>query len=513
MTIAQRLMANSISGLAERFLNLFVQVWLYQYLVKRISPEEYSLYPVVTALLVFVPPLMVVLTSGLLRDTVEAYARNNTQRVTEITSTVFPVLLVAALSLELVALVVTKYLSSIIKITPAELSDARLMTFLLLSCLSLRLILIPFSVGLYVRQKFVLANTLTMLQTVFRLALLLVLLLGAGPRVLWVVVATVAADVATIAVTTVLSVRAVPELKFRVTSVRWELLSKLMTFGFWNMVGSVGAMIRKSSDLLILNRFATPIDVNTFHLASLTDNQIDAALDKTKEPLTPHMVAVHANGGREALQAFCTRTSRYYMWAALFVTTSLIVFRREIWTRYLGSELPVYASVPLVMVLLLARYWIEGPVGLIGTTAYAMHRMRTMAILVIGSSISNVVITVYFVRSLHMGAVGSALGTLVSTSVWSLCAMWKFSLDLLGLQFAAWFKTAVWQGALPSVVSGLFALAWNYWLRPETIPQLVLSTAIMACVYALTIVLFCLDEDEYRQLNQLFAKVSSQKAY
>ena len=513
MTIARRLMANSISGLVERFLNLFVQIWLYQYLLKRISPEEYSLYPVVTALLVFVPPLMVVLTSGLLRDTVEADALNNNQRVTEITSTIFPILLTAALSLIVLALVVAKYLAFILNISPADLWEARLMVLLLLGSLSLRLVLIPFSVGLYVRQKFVLANTLTMLQTVFRLALLLGLLLGAGPRVLWVVVASVAADVATIVVTTVLSVRAVPALTFRVECIRRELLSQLMTFGFWNMIGSIGAIIRKSSDLLILNRFATPIDVNTFHLASLTDNQIDAALDKTKEPLTPHMVAVYANGGREALRTLCTRTSRYYMWAALFVTTSLIAFRQPLWSRYLGSELDVYASVPLVMVLLLARYWIEGPVCLISTTAYAMHRMRTLSILVIASSLSNVAITIYFVHYLHMGAVGSALGTLISTSAWSLGAMWKLSLDLLGLEFGAWFKTAVWQGVLPSLVSGFFALGWSYWLPPDTIPELILVVAILACVYALTVLLFCLNEDERRQLNQLFAKLSSQKAF
>lgn len=513
MTIARRLMANSISGLVERSLNLFVQVWLYQYLVKSISPEEYSLYPVVTALLVFVPPLMVVLTSGLLRDTVEAHARNDDQRVTEITSTVFPVLLAAALGLALLALVVTKYLYSILNIALADLWEARLMAVLLFGSLALRLLLIPFSVGLYVRQKFVLANTLTMLQTVIRVVLLLVLLLGAGPRVLWVVVATVAADAAIIVVTTVLSVRALPALRFRVDCIRWELLSTLMTFGFWNMIGSIGAMIRKSSDLLILNRFATPIDVNVFHLASLTDNQIDAALDKTMEPLAPHMVAVHSTSGRGALQTLCTRGSRYYMWAALLVTTLLIAFRQELWSRYLGSQLEVYASVPLVMVLLLARYWIEGPVCLIGTAAYAMHRMRTLSILVIASSVSNVAITVYFVRFLHMGAVGSALGTLISTSIWGMFAMWKFSLNLLGLEFGVWFKAAVWQGALPSVVAGLFALGWRHWLQPNTIPELVLAGAIVACVYALTILLFCLDEDEYRQLEYLFAKLSSQKVF
>ncbi len=180
MTTTQRLMANSASGLIERFLNVLVQVWLYQHLIKRISPEEYSLYPVVTALLVFGPPLMVVLASGLARYTVEAHARNDHQRVTEITSTIFPLPLAFAVGLAVLAFVVTKSLGSILNIAPQYLSQGRLMVLLLFGNLALRVGLSPFGVGLYVCQKFVVTNRLNMVQTVIRVALLFVLLLGAG---------------------------------------------------------------------------------------------------------------------------------------------------------------------------------------------------------------------------------------------------------------------------------------------------------------------------------------------
>ena len=512
MSIRSGLLANSASGLVERFLNLSVQIWLYQYLIKRISPVEYSLYPVVTALMVFIPPLMVVLTAGLVRDTVEAHARKDDQRVTEITSTMFPILLAGGVGLALLALLVARFLGSILNIAPERVSEARVMVALLFGALSLRLILIPFGVGLYVRQKFVFMNTLNMLQTVIRVLLLFILLLGAGPRVLWVVVASVAADVAIIVATTILSVRALPVLRFRFEAVRWELLSSLMTFGLWNMIGSIGVLIRKSSDLLILNRFATPIDVNTFHLASLTDNQIDAAMDKAKEPLVPHVVAVHTTGGPGALQTIAIKGACYSMWAVFLVATPLILFRQQLWSLYLGSELQVYADIPLVMVLLLARYWIEGPMSMIGLAAYAMNRMRWLSILVIASSIFNVVITVYFVRVRHMGAVGSALGTLISILLLVPFPMGKFALDLLGLKLGAWLRTEIWRAVLPSAVAGLFGLGWRYLLHPHTAPELFLAVATVATVYLMTILLSCLDQDEYRRLKYLFAKLSWQKA-
>lgn len=510
MITKQRLIANSTSGLVAYGANLLVQVWLYQYLIKRISPGEYSLYPVVGALLIFVAPLMAILAAGLARDTVEAHSRNDNRRVTEITSTMFPLLLAAGVVVALCGLIATKYLGFLLRIAPEDMSEARLMVLLLFVSVSLRLSLIPFGVGLYVRQKFVLSNALSTLQTLMRVVLLLALLLGAGPRVLWVVVASVGSDLVFLFASVVISVRVLPSLRFRFDCIRWELLSGLINFGFWSMIGTIGAMIRKSSDVLVLNRFATPIDVNTFQLASLTDNQIDSALIKMVEPLEPYMVALHSSGGPAALQRIFSRGCRYILWLTLLVATPFIAFRHQLWSLYLGPKLAVYPAVPFVMVLLLARYWTDMPICLIGQVAYAMNRMRTLALLTIASSVSNLAFTIYFVHSLRMGAVGSALGTLISAVIWSVFVMWVYSLRLLRLEFGSWFRAVIWRGVLPSAISGVFAVAWRHWINPDTIPALLLATSLVASVYLLSI-LPCLDQEEQSQVKGLFARFSSKR--
>jgi hypothetical protein len=74
---------NSASSVATQVLHFSVLVWLQQYLLRRISPEEYALYPVVMAVMVFSPLLTVFLTSGLGRFVVVAHARDERQ-VTQI---------------------------------------------------------------------------------------------------------------------------------------------------------------------------------------------------------------------------------------------------------------------------------------------------------------------------------------------------------------------------------------------------------------------------------------------
>lgn len=505
------LILNSASGLAERIVNLFLQVWLYQYLIKRISPEEYSLYPVVMALLVFIPPIMAVLTSGLARYAVEAYTRGDHRHITEITSTIFPVLLAAGVVLVLLGAVLSRYLDYVLNIPPRQLSDARLMVLLLFGSLALRFILTPFGVGLYVCQRFVILNALNMLQTLFRLALLFALLLGVSAHVIWVVVASVTAEMAVLFSITGLSMWFLPTLKFRPACFRRDLLSTLMTFGVWNMVGSIAVLIRKSSDFLILNRFATPVDVGTFHLASLPDNNIDNFIAKINEPLQPHMVALHTGGRSTEMSDLYSRGGRYCLWAALIVTTPLIIFRQEIWSSYLGARLAVFAEIPLVMTLLLARYWLECPVSYLGMIAYAMNRVRPLALLIMAQSIFNVVLTIYLVHQLHMGAVGSALGTMIAVLVWDPLVLWPFSLRLLGLRFGTWFQAAVWKGVLPAIMSALFALGWRHVMEPGTAAELLLAVAAATFIYILTLVVFCLDDHESAFFNTLFLKLSPQR--
>jgi O-antigen/teichoic acid export membrane protein len=508
----RRLMANSTSGLVARFVNLLVQVWLYQYLIKRISAAEYSLYPVVNALLIFVPPMTVILTAGLSRDIVEAHARDDEQRITEITSTIFPVLLAAGTALGAFGLLGAEHLGSILKIAPDYLSEARLMVLLLFGSLSLRLILTPFGVGLYACEKFVLSNALNSLQTLLRAALLFALLFGASPRVLWVVVATVASDVVFLLASTIWSVRVLPGLKFRFDSIRWELLSGLMAFGMWNTIGSIAMTIRQSSDLLILNRFATPVDVNAFQLGSLPDTQIDAALVKMKEPLQPYMIASHTTGGPPAIRSAVARGGCYTMWAACLLAVPLIVFRQQFWAVYLGSKFSVYEDVPIVMVLLMARYWIESPICMVGMAAYAMKRVRTIAMITLAASVSNIVATAYFVCFLHMGAVGSALGTAVSVAIW-IPAYVRFNRELLGAAIKGVVRATYWKGSLPSVVAGLFALGWRRWLEPHGIGELIIATAAVSLVYVASLLLFCLDEDEQQKLKRLSGQVFGQREH
>ena len=83
---------NALSSAAARILRVTVLVWMFSYLLRRVPQEEFAIYALVTALLVFAPLFSSFFTSGISRYVVEACARGDERRATQIVSSIFPVL-------------------------------------------------------------------------------------------------------------------------------------------------------------------------------------------------------------------------------------------------------------------------------------------------------------------------------------------------------------------------------------------------------------------------------------
>ena len=301
--ISKRLvLINSASSVAAQALSVTVLVWMHQYLLRRISAEEYSLLPVVMAVMVFMPLLSTVLTAGLGRYVVEAYARGDERRVTQIVSTMFPLLLGTALIVVAIGWTFAWHAHRVLTVAPDRVWDARLMFGLLMFSAAVRLPLTPFGLGLYVHQKFVLSNLLHVCAEFLRIGLLFVFLLGIGTQIKWVVVASVTSQLCHLVVLTLISMRMMPSLRFRPREIRRRMSRELTSFGAWSVLAQLSEMIRNAANPLILNKFATAVDVTCYHLGEVPFQQIRQASSLVQRPLMPVLTAMHATGDAERLR-------------------------------------------------------------------------------------------------------------------------------------------------------------------------------------------------------------------
>ncbi len=483
--INKRLVAvNSASGMAAHVLNLSVLVWLQQHLIRRIPNDEYAVYAVIMSVIVFIIPLVTtVLTSGLGRYVVEACAQDDERRVTQITSTMFVVLLGAGSVFLALGLTLAWQVDRVLSIPATYLWDARLMMALLVLGFAVTLALTPFNVGLYARQKFVLSNVINVGSELLRCTLLLGLLLGVSTRALWVVVASVAAQITTLVVNVLVSRRLVPSLRFRAAEVRWPLARPLLTFGSWNFVSNIANSIRNSSDLLILNRLAGPaasFNVTCFNLANLVLRQFENGMGYAVTPLQPPLTAMYVKGDKEGLRNAYLRVGRFGLWLTFLVIIPVVVFRHEIVNLYVGPE---YTDTAGVIVLLLASAPVWYGHVMLPLICVASAQMRPLAWRNLVIQCCNLALTLYLIAVLHLGMWGSALGTAIANVIGVPLLMYPLAFRMTGIRPGVWLRQTVVPAVVPALAAGGICVVLNRLVRPASWPSLLTCLAVGALSY------------------------------
>ncbi len=497
------LLINSASTVVTQLVRVTVLVWLHQHLLRRISPEEYVLYPIVVAVVAFLPLFTGILTSGLGRYIVEAYARDEESRIVEIVSTMFTLLLPLGLLFMLVGGLASWHVEKILTIAPGRVWDARLMLMLSVFSLAVQLPAAPFGLGMYVRQKFVLANLILLGAELLKSTLLFVLLLAVSTRVLWVPVATVVGQVCCLIVTVMVSRRLVRSLRYRRDAVRWDLVSDIVGFGGWNFLAAAGVRIQESVVPLVLNELASPVHLASFQVGTMGRRQINHWMDVTSRPLYPIVTGMHATGAKDRLRSVYLRGGRINLWLVAIVAVPAMVYARELMDLYVG---PAYSDGAHVLALTLVSTLLGTGSAMVWKLSTATAQVRPLGIRVFVSQVAVLGGTVYLVGWLHMGAVGAALATLLVSAVTHVFFIWPLALRMADVKAAAWFRETIVPGLLPTCVGGIVWMILRATVMPATWGAVGLCVGAGCLFYVGTLLRFSMAPIDRLDLMRILAK-------
>lgn len=491
---------NSASSAVSLILNLTVLIWLQQYLLKRISAEEYSLIPILMSLMAFSPLLTTFLTSGLGRYITVAYARDDQDEVTRICSTMFPILLLAGFILLLAGGIAAWNVASIVDIDASLVSEAQLMLGLLVVSTAARLPLAVFGSGFLIRQKLMLHDMIDVGCQFLRIVILLILILGVSTKALWVTVSTVLSELVYLVVSTVVSIRLVPSQRIRWGSFHKSLAGDITSFGGWSFVSQVAETIKQAMDPLILNRFATAVDVSVFYVAGIAPRQLRLMMSPLTRPFFPVIAAVHAAGDIARLGSIYLRTARYHTWVLLFVGVPAMVFSHEVMHLYLGGRYD--QAGPVMLVLLIVA--VLGGLNALGPAFVAViGDLRGYALRLLPVYLFNLALAVLFVAYMHEGAIGSAVATLVAVAIGEVVVIGTYCRRLVGTTNRAWLNEVVLPAFLPAIPPLMLCLTAKWMVGLNSWVEVLLVSAISGAVYLLLVLRFGLRDQDRHDFTEL----------
>lgn len=507
--ISKRLVAiNSASSIAAKIVNMTVLLWMYQYLLKRIPAEEFAVLPVVMALMVFAPLFFSFFTGGISRYVVEAYAQGNFDRVTGIVSSIFPPLAAMALVFFSAGTMFAVNIDRLLTIVPEMVSQARIMMILLIGSFSLQMLGLPFGVGFHVRQRYVELNMLGVCRDFLRIVLLLLLLLGISPQVVWVVVATVVSEVLYTAIMVWRSRQMVPQLQMR-----WQFFDRvkartLMGFGFWTTLGRLGNVMYTNAATILLNLYGTAIDVTSYHIGATFFRQIDNTVALAVQPLQPVMTSMHAVGDQQRLARTVFRGGRYATWASLAVAIPLTIYADPFVQLYLGEK---YSQTAMVIVLFMLIFPFTKPTVLLAMTAMAKERVKAFFLPAFLFQLAGLGLMLLIVFRTDFGAVGMALSLAVITLASQLFYFWRLCMTLTETRFRDFRKNVLLPGFSPAIAG---AIAWGglaVLISPASWAGLIVCSVMGGVVYLAVLLGFCLSQSEKQELRAVLIRIRASR--
>lgn len=499
----KRLLTNTASSAISIVINISVLLWLQQFLLKRISPEEYSLIPVLLSIMAIAPLFTIIFTGGIGRYITVAYAKNDNDGIKQICSTMFPILLVVGLLFLFCGWFAAWNIERLIIIDSQLIDDAKIMFAMLIFSAAIRLPLSVFGSGFIVTQKLYQEDFIKIGCQLLRVAILFGLLYGVSVRVLWVVVALVISELVVMAISIPISLRLVPEQRVVWGKWRKSLAKEITNYGSWGFVNQIAETIKQAFDPLILNQFSSAVAVSTFYVAGLVPRQLKLVLFPITRPFIPILAAMCATEDFIKLRNTYLRVARYHAWLLLSIAVPAIVFSDEIISLYLGG---LYQDSANIMVILIIITVLDSFNALGSGTVAADGRMKALAIRKLTVYGVNVILATFFIVYLEQGAIGAAIATLISIILIDVTITWPFCRRVAHCSTRDWLMEVVYPcigAALPSILLCLIArnlFNINTWF------ELILTSFFSWLLFVIVVAFFGLRLQDKLDLERLAKK-------
>jgi len=504
ITISKKLaFVNALSSVGARVLNIFVLVWLYQYLITRIPVEEFAVYPVVMAIMTVAPLFFTIFNGGIGRYVIDAVARGDEQGAVRVVSSIWPALIAAGCVMMTVTLGFSLVVEDVFNIPQGLVEEARIMMVLIAANLATRMIASPFMSGYFVRQRFVELNALQIGREVVKLILLLVLLLLVSTSVVWVVVAMVASEMLYVLVATLRSRQMLPWLRFDRHLIDFKQMSQLTTFGMWTSLGQLGSILHSNAATMVLNIFGSPLDVTNYFLGATMYRQLQGMITTASQPLQPAITAMNALKDRARLAKSVLRGGRYGLWVALIAAAPMAIFAEEFIMLYLG---PDHADAATVIVLFMIIFPFTQATALLPITAIATARVRAFFLPAFLFQLAGLVLMVV-AGKYGTGAVGVTVAVMLITVASQLTYYWWLCLRLIGTGFAAFLREVLVPGLAPAVAGSVVWFGLKFTAPLHTWLELGAAAAVGGAIYAAVLLGLCLTAEERADVLRILGAV------
>jgi O-antigen/teichoic acid export membrane protein len=356
-------------------------------------------------------------------------------------------------------------------------------------------------------HRYALVNALIILSTVLSAALTVAILL-AGGGVTEMVAAGIPLALGMLVVGIGLLNRVAPELRSTWRDARRELAHSVLSFSGATFIIQTGFSLLTKVDEIIIGAFLPISSVSPYTIARRLSAMPQMVTEPCLGAFLPVASQLQAEGDANRLRSFYLIGSRITLAICLPLASVLIALAGPLLALWVGAEYSAYA--PIVIILALAglaeiSHWPANEI-LQGT---ARHHGLAPAYLV--AAVANITVSVLLVRP--YGLVGVAMGTLIPSTVLSLCYVWPYASRVLGVPWRDLLKQVFWPVVLPVVPMGAVIYVATRIIEPSGLISLLVIASASLSAYAAVYLAVGAGDPERQLIRNVLANARSAASF
>lgn len=355
---------NMASSIAVFTLNLCVSFFLTPFIVSRLGTAAYGFVGLSNNIIGYTALLTIAVNSMAGRFvTIKVHEGNIRQANIYLSSVFFANIILAALIMAVLAVIVL-FLPVIINIPDALVNDVRVLFSLLALSSCLGLVVGIISVSTFICNRLDFSNIRTLIGTVIRVVLLL-LMFGLLPPKLWYIgISVLVMEIYGIITNYWFFRNLTPELVIRRSHFDFKKLKEVTLAGAWNILNKLSEILSRGLDLLLANLFIGATAMGQLSISQTLPLLILSFTGALTANFAPEFTRMYAQGQTNLLKAELLKSVRISSLISCIPLTLVFVYSDVFYSIWLPTEdakllykLTAYGSIGLIFALPLESLW------------------------------------------------------------------------------------------------------------------------------------------------------------
>jgi O-antigen/teichoic acid export membrane protein len=406
MSLKTRTLTNVLSSGGGLVVNIAVGFFLSPFVLHHLGDDAFGLWILIFSLTGYYGIFDFGIRSSLIRYVSKFQATGDKEHLARLINTSLFVYTCLGLVLMVPTVLGSFYVDRFFHIPAAFLHDAKILFFMVGTCIA-----VGFPLGmsggiLEGLQRFYLLNSTNIVGTLIRAALI-IYFLHRGFGLLTVAFITMSMPLAMSAIRGVIAQRLVT-IPYGWRYVDRESFKQVANYGSVTFMIIVAARLRFKSDAVIIGTFLSAAAITRFSIGSRLVDYAGETVSSVAQIFTPMSSQFHATGDYNGLRKIFISGNRACAFIMFPIAVALIVMGKSVIEAWVG---PRYISSYIILLIALIPATLYNAQTTSNRILFGMSMHKALATVVLIEGVSNIILSVALVRPL--GIIGDTIGTAI----------------------------------------------------------------------------------------------------